>query len=340
MPTSRDVAREARVSAATVSHVLNGTRNVLPETARRVLDAIAKTGYVHNSVARTMRTGRTKTVGLIGSTVSNPYFVGTQQALDDAVADLGYSLISMDHRDKGADERRALELMLGWQLSAIIMQPALDEGPALDWLLERRVAVPVVLIDRNAPGDLKGKFDFAGTENIEAAARLVGHLIEHGHRKVGLVCGDPASSTMSEREVGYRLALKRAGIVFDERLVRFVAADVEAAAAAARELLSTVHPVTAIFAANDQTSVGTLIGVRRHGLRVPDDIAVVAFDDLPWAEAVHPSLTCARQRSREIADAAARLALQRVSSGTTRIAPVQRIIDTVFMRRESCGCRR
>jgi LacI family transcriptional regulator len=332
--TIRDVARTAKVSVATVSHVLNRTRHVSAETTARVAQAITDVGYVHNSLARSLRTGQSDAIGMISSTLRNPIFIGLPQTIESLTAGLGYTVLQTDHHDQADLEMRAVEKLLSWRVDALVIQPSLAPVPVLEHLRHRQL--PVVLIDRKPPASLHDAFDFVGTENVDAARGLVQHLLQHDHRRIAMVCGELSSSTMAERATGYRMALEQVGAQ-DPDLVRSVPAGIDEAADATAELMQGRHPPTAIFAASDQTCLGVLYGLRRLGLKVPHDVALVAFDDIPWAVGFDPSLTCAQQQVQVIGQVAANLIMQRLTSAETGPRAHQ-CVPTTFVRRESCGC--
>jgi LacI family transcriptional regulator len=334
--TIRDVARAAGVSVATVSHVLNGTRYVTPHTIERVRSAVDEAGYVNDALARSLRRGQSDAVGLVTSALRNPMFYGAQRHIDATLHERGFTMLLVDHDDQQEREMQGIQRLISWRVGGIILQPSLDPDRALRWLADRDL--PVVLIDRKAPAELQGRFDFAGTENTDGAAALIDHLIEHGHRRIAMVCSELSSSTLAERRDGYRMALRRAGLPDDPTLVREVPANTEAAAAAAQLLMRSAQPPTAIFAGNDQTCVGTLQGLRRSGLSVPHDVALVTFDDIPWVAGFQPSLTCARQQVDQIAEAAADLLVSRLTPDGRDRPVEQRVLPTEFVRRESCGC--
>ncbi|SDG26536.1 LacI family DNA-binding transcriptional regulator [Pseudonocardia oroxyli] len=336
MATIRDVARAAGVSVATVSHALNGTRYVSPQTMERVRSAVDAVGYVNDALARSLRRGQSDAIGLVTSALRNPMFYGAQRRIDASLHERGFTTLLVDHDDQHERELQGLRRLISWRVGGIILQPSLDPEGALRWLSERDL--PVVLVDRKPPAELQDRYDFAGTENTEGAVALVDHLVEHGHRRIAMICSELSSSTMAERLAGYRAALRHAGLPLDPDMVREVPAHTDAAAGAARELMSAVQPPSAIFAGNDLTCLGTLQGLRASGLSVPHDVALVTFDDIPWVAGFEPSLTCARQQVDEIAEAAAELLVTRLEPGG-RDQPVRRrVLSTEFVRRESCGC--
>ncbi|MFJ9561864.1 LacI family DNA-binding transcriptional regulator [Streptomyces fuscichromogenes] len=336
MPTMADVARSAGVSVATVSHVLNGTRPVLPHTRQAVLDAIDELGYTPNTLARSLVTSRTRSIGLAVSAISNPYFTEILQGVEAAVLEHGYSLLIADPHDDPEHERKVVQLLHERRVDGLIVAPSAAPRGLLDYL--GRHAVPTVLLDRviDDRADSTPPFDQVCAENTEPMARLVTHLAGLGHRRIGLVAGLPGLSTSGERISGYRRGLATAGLPLDDTLI--VPGDSASAGAeqATAVLLSLAAPPTALVTANNAMTIGALRTLRARGLSVPDDIALCCFDDFAWADLFSPRLTAIAQPSRELGAEAVRVLLERLAS-PDRPARTVRLACT-FAHRTSCGC--
>ncbi|MFF7857191.1 substrate-binding domain-containing protein [Streptomyces sp. NPDC007904] len=337
MATMADVARRAGVSVATVSHVLNGTRPVLPPTRQAVLDAVEELGYTTNTLARSLVTSRTRSIGLAVSAISNPYFTEILQGVEAAALEHGYSLLLADPHDDPEHERNVVRLLHERRVDGMIVAPSARPGGLLAYLGRHRV--PAVLLDRvvDPPGDGDGPpFDQVCAENTEPTARLVTHLAGLGHRRIGLVAGRPGLSTTAERITGYRHGLAASGLPYDERLL--VHGDSESAGGerAAAALLSLAVPPTALVTANNAMTIGALRALRARGLSVPGDIALCCFDDFAWADLFSPRLTAIAQPSRDIGARAVRVLLDRLDA-PDRPARTERL-PCVFVHRSSCGC--
>ncbi|MFF7979306.1 LacI family DNA-binding transcriptional regulator [Streptomyces sp. NPDC007901] len=337
MPTMADVARSAGVSVATVSHVLNETRPVLPHTRQAVLDAIEELGYTPNTLARSLVTSRTRSIGLAVSAISNPYFTEILQGVEAAALEKGYSLLIADPHDDPGHERKVVQLLHERRVDGMIVAPSADPRELLAYL--GRHAVPAVLLDRVIDGraDTAPRFDQVCAENTEPTARLVTHLAGLGHRRIGLVAGLPGLSTTSERVAGYRQGLAAAGLPLDERLVVPGNSESDGAGEATAALLSLPVPPTALVTANNAMTIGALRALHAHGLSVPDDIALCCFDDFAWAELFSPRLTAIAQPSREIGAEAVRVLLERLASPDRPARTVR--LPCAFVHRTSCGCR-
>jgi len=331
LPTMNDVALAAKVSTATVSHVLNGTRTVHPDTARAVKAAIAAVGYTPNILARSLARSASSTIGVAIAAVSNHYFAGTVHAIEDECRRLGLAMIFVDTHDEPAQELEAVKTLHQRRVDGILLAPTSDpERRVLNYL--EAANVPTVLVDRLGP---KG-FDQVGVENVESTAQMVAHLVGHGHRRIGFIAGAMGLATSVERLQGYRLALERAGLPFDDALVRGGQSMIEPARAAVRELLALAAPPTAIVTANNLMTIGAVSAIREAGLAIPGAMAVVGFDDFDWADYFEPRLTVMAQPVKDIGLRAVKLLNKRIKTPngarqTVRLAPT-------FVVRRSCGC--
>ncbi|MFC8144900.1 LacI family DNA-binding transcriptional regulator [Streptomyces paradoxus] len=337
MATMADVARSAGVSVATVSHVLNGTRPVLPHTRQAVLDAVEELGYTTNTLARSLVTARTRSIGLAVSAISNPYFTEILQGVEAAALEAGYSLLIADPHDDPEHERKVVQLLHERRVDGVIVAPSADPRGLLAYL--GRHDVPAVFLDRlvDGPGTDGGPcFDQVCADNAEPTSRLVTHLAGLGHRRIGLVAGRPGLSTTSERISGYRSGLAFAGLPYDGRLL--VHGDSESAGAeqATEALLSLGVPPTALVTGNNAMTIGVLRALGAHGLSVPDDIALCCFDDFAWADLFSPRLTAIAQPGRDIGARAVHVLLERLAEPDRPARTVR--LPCAFVHRTSCGC--
>ncbi|MET9818973.1 MULTISPECIES: LacI family DNA-binding transcriptional regulator [unclassified Streptomyces] len=337
MPTMADVARSAGVSVATVSHVLNGTRPVLPHTRQAVLDAVEELGYTTNTLARSLVTSRTRSIGLAVSAISNPYFTEILQGVEAAALEAGYSLLIADPHDDPRHERKVVQLLHERRVDGMIVAPSADPRELLAYL--GRHAVPAVFLDRlvDAPGADGGpRFDQVCSDNAEPTSRLVTHLAGLGHRRIGLVAGLPGLSTTSERIMGYRSGLAFAGLPYDERLLVHGDSESAGGAAATAALLSLAVPPTALVTGNNAMTIGALRALRDQGLSVPGDVALCSFDDFAWADLFAPRLTAIAQPSKDIGARAVQVLLERLAEPDRPARTVR--LPCTFVHRTSCGC--
>ncbi|MFD8674338.1 LacI family DNA-binding transcriptional regulator [Streptomyces seoulensis] len=336
MSTMADVARSAGVSVATVSHVLNGTRPVLPHTRQAVLDAVETLGYTPNSLARSLVTSRTRSIGLAVSAISNPYFTEILQGVEAAALEAGYSLLIADPHDDPEHELKVVQLLHGRRVDGMIVAPSAEPGGLVAYL--RRQAVPTVLLDRvlGPAGPGQGPFDQVCAENSGPMAELVTHLASLGHRRIGLVAGLPGLSTTDERIAGYRQGLAAAGLDADDALVVSGSSEATGAERATAALLALPAAPTALVTANNAMTIGALRALRERGLGVPGDIALACFDDFAWADLFAPRLTAIAQPSREMGARAVRVLLDRLAAPDREARTVR--LPCAFVHRASCGC--
>lgn len=330
-----DVAKLAKVSTSTVSHVLNGTRKVSPATVKAVEQAVQALGYIPNTLARSLARSSTSTIGVAISALSNHYFSDTVHAIETECAKHGIMMLFVDTHDDPEQELRVVRALHHRRVDGVLLAPSMtppENGQhlALDYL--RSNEIPTVLVDRLVP---RG-FDQVGVENKQSSQALISHLIEHGHRRIGFIAGRTGFSTTDERIEGYRAALDAAGLPFDKALLVNGESNREPARIATRHLLALASPPTAIMAANNMMTLGAMHALRDAGLAVPKQMALVGFDDFDWADFFVPRLTVIAQPVQALGAQAVRLLLERIESPegirqTLQLAPTLKV-------RNSCGC--
>ena len=331
--TMADVAERAGVAVSTVSHVVNGTRTVSPATRERVLEVIEETGYLPNRVARSLVTSDTHLIGIVMSALTNRFFVPVVAAIDRAGRRHGYSSVLADSRDQVASEAEAVNMLLSRRVDGMVLAPLVgDKRTVLDKLLDEQV--PTVLIDRF----LDDRFDQVGVENVEAMAGLVEHLAALGHARIALVSGLRGLPTTQERIAGYEVGLERAGLRRDRGLIVSGKSAAGPAERAVGQLLGHKCAPTAIVSGNNYMTIGVLRALRERGMRVPDDMAVVAYDDLEFADVFQPRLTVVAQPVAQIASKAVELLIRRMTGKGGNREPQRAQLPGVFVHRESCGC--
>ncbi|MFE1033566.1 LacI family DNA-binding transcriptional regulator [Streptomyces sp. NPDC058807] len=327
--TMSDVARLAGVSVSTVSHVLNKTRPVAPDTVRQVHEAVAACGYVPEQAARRQQEG-SGIIGLAMSAISNPYFADVVHGLDRRASKEGYSLLLAETHDDPDGELRAVSELLRRKVSAIVLAPSGNTERTLTYA--RQAGVPVTVLDRAVRHDT----DQISVENVESTARLVDHLAETGHTRIAMISGRPGLATTEERIQGYRLGLTRRGLTEREEYLVSGGSQAAPAQQAITGLLGLSEPPTAVVVGNNQMTIGAMRGLREAGVKVPDDIALVAFDDFEWSDLFQPRLTAIAQPTSLIGEQAFELALSRIAD--PGIAPRRVLVQPAFQHRESCGC--
>ncbi|MFD4669983.1 LacI family DNA-binding transcriptional regulator [Lentzea sp. NPDC058450] len=332
MATMKDVADLAGVSITTVSHVVNSTRSVAPETRARVLDAVERTGYTGDAVPRTVSTSGTRTVGVAISLVANPYFGELLTAIEHELSRSGYTLLLVDTHDQPSAEQAAVRTLRSRKVDGLILTPS--QGGGASTLAElRQLKMPVVLVDRLTTAQ---DVDQVGPENIYATAGLVRHLASLGHRRIGMISGAEGLATSTERVLGYQLGLSREKLPLDPELVLCGESAAAPAAAALGRLLALPSPPTAVVAANNSMLSGVLHECRQRGVRVGRDLAVVGYDEVEWADLVDPPVTTVAQPIAAMGRTAARMLLDRIADPTRKHFTAR--LPTTLRHRSSCGC--
>lgn len=306
MASIADVARAASVSVSTVSHVVNGTRRVAPETAQRVEAAILAVGYAPNTVARALKTASTNAIGLAISTISNPYFADIVCAIEAQCARLGLMVLLADTQDNPAREIEVVRALHARRVDGIILAPSFDASETLDYI--GRFALPCLLVDRM----VDPRFDQVGIDNASATATLVHHLLEHGHRRIAFIGGQPGFVTTEARAAAFRATLDAAGIAADPDWSAARCGSTAEAGEAVERLLDGPARPTAIVAGNNLATIGAMRALRGRGLVVPRDISLVGIDDFEWADCFDPQLTLMAQPCAELGRQAASLLVERI----------------------------
>ncbi len=298
------VAQLAGVSASTVSRILNGTAVVAQDKKAAVEAAIEQLGFVPNPVARGLAGGRTMSVGVVTQSIDSPFYGVALRGIEDELDHAGYSALFVSGHWNAAEEARCIDMLRSRRVDGIIVLTGRLSDNALR---NTAKALPVVVTGR----ELKAPHLFSLNFDNELGGRLATrHLIELGHRRIAYITGDPAHPDAIDRLQGYRNALAEAGIAFNPELVVPGLFHEESGLVAAERLLDSRQRFSAIFAANDQMALGACLGLHRRGLRVPQDVSVVGFDDLSVSRYALPPLSSVQHPAREIGQLAAVAMLQ------------------------------
>ncbi|NOZ73327.1 MAG: substrate-binding domain-containing protein [Chloroflexi bacterium] len=331
MATISDVAKQAGVSPVTVSRVINNAGNVSAATRTRVERAIAELGYVPSGAAQSLRSKRTKTLALIVPDIQNAFWTTMARGIEDAAQSHGYSIFLYNTDENAAKQRHCLEVVVSQRVDGVIIAP--HDSNAENLALLRQRDVPTVIIDRHIDD---WDVDTVSGDSISASRSLVQHLIKLGHKRIAMISGPLSTSTSTDRIIGYRIALAEAGLPYDPTLVRTGEYRSISGERLTHQLLETTERPTAIFAANNVIALGVIDALDAHGLRVPQDMALVCFDDLPNTSRLFPFLTVAVQPAYDLGANAAQLLLSRLTS--ERPPPPRHVVlPTRLIIRHSCG---
>jgi DNA-binding LacI/PurR family transcriptional regulator len=310
MATIKDVARAANVSTATVSHVLNDTRYVSDELRERVLRAIGELNYRPSHAAASLRTKRSQSILIIIPDIANPFFPSLVRGAQDAFDRKGFAVI-VGNTDRRRDrELEFLSLALRTQADGIIINPSQIGYNDLQEVIEQGVKVVLIGAHIDHPG-----LDIVRVDNRAGAYDAVRHLIDLGHKRIAIVCGPMSASSAWQRCEGYWQAMEEAGLPVKPDWVVEDTFDQEGGYRSAQQLLAQSEPPTAIFATADLIAIGVMQALRAAALRVPEDVSVVGFDDIPAATLTTPPLTTINQPKYEMGKRAAELLLARIKGG-------------------------
>ena len=339
MSTIREVAERSGVSVATVSRVFNGYRDVSKETRQRVLAAARKLDYTPNAAARTLVKRRSQLIGVILFTgdehpdLQHPFFLEVLVGLKHSLGADGYDVLLFAHEQPGTSRgphayaRRARHHGVD---GVVVLAVGDAEEPELQKLLAS--GTPVVAVDLALSGS---RASYVASDNLGGARLAVRHLHRLGHTRIATITGLSHTKPAADRLLGYRAELNELGLT---RRAEYEASGdfyFESGAASMRDLLALPEPPTAVFAASDMMAVGAIKAIHDAGLRCPDDVAVVGFDDIQLAELVRPALTTIRQDKRGLGAAAARSLVQLIDDAAA--APHVSVLPVELVVLESCG---
>ncbi|HVM70598.1 MAG TPA: LacI family DNA-binding transcriptional regulator [Anaerolineales bacterium] len=308
MANIRDVAKLAGVAPITVSRCINNSGYCSEATRARVEAAIAELGFVPNRLATGLRSKRTNTLALVLTDITNPFFTTIARGVEDIASEAGYTVIFCNTDESISKEQMYLQMLLEKRVDGILLVPALSGIDSVN--LVKKQGTPIVLIDRRLPGL---QTDVVRCDSEGGAYELTRLLISLGHREIALLDGPKDVSTSEDRKIGYRKALTEAGISNSARLEQFGAFTQESGFDMTKKLFSAAQRPTAVFAANNFIAIGALKALQELGLRVPEDVALVGFDDLPVALVTFPFLTVAAQPAYEMGTRAMEILLNRLS---------------------------
>jgi DNA-binding LacI/PurR family transcriptional regulator len=329
--TIKDVAERAQVSRATVSRVLNNNHRVDEMLRTRVLEAVQALGYQPNHVARRLRAQSSTVIGLVISDIQNPYFLSVIRGVEDAAHCNRLSIVLCNSDEDQAKQQLYLQVMESEHVAGLIIVPTstVDMG-GLERLKQR--GIPIVLLDRTVDNL---QVDVVKVENVRGAQEAVQHLIDLGHRRIATLAGCVHLSTGLERYRGYRDALTLAGLPVDESLVKHGDFKTESGYRLTYELMALPQPPDAIFVANNMMTLGALRALRELNVRIPEDIRLVGFDDMPWSGELYSPLTSVSQPTYELGQEAVQLLMHRITQPDAPYRTV--ILHTQLVVRESSG---
>lgn len=330
MVTIKEVAKLAGVSTTTVSYVINKSRFVSKETRTEVLKAINKLDYRPNIVAKSLRSGKTGTVGLMVCDLKNPFFAEILQGIETYMSRERYNIIVMDTNYDFDKEKESAGIFYAKQTEGVIIIPGGDSNENIKFLIERNI--PVVLLDKKVKNV---NADSVLVNNVGGSMQLIEHLISLGHKRIGIITGPLSFSTGEERLEGYLKVLREHSIPEDKDLIKIGDFKKQSGYLLTLELLSLTLPPTAIFACNNLMGLGAMEAIKERKIHIPEEIGLVIFDDLPWFDHIDPPLTVVIQPTFRLGEIAGKLLVNQIRK--KRKKPKEVILDVQFKIRESAG---
>jgi LacI family transcriptional regulator len=323
-----EVARRAGVSTSTVSRVMNGNERVDPRLAARVTRVAKELNYRPNQTARGLRLRQNRVWALVISDIrTGPFFADVVRGVEDVAFEAGYAMFLCNADEDPVKEAGYLQLAIAESVAGVILTPS---GPATDLEPLVEAGVHVVLADRKLPGH---QADTVVTDNLSGATRAVEHLLQNGYGQIACIAGPLSATTASERLLGYRTALEQAGKAVDESLVRLANFREEGGYQAMHELLEREPRLDAVFVCNNRMTAGALQALEEAKLAIPDEVAVVGYDEISWTNVLRTALTTVNQPAYDLGHESARLLLSRLDGYAG--APRTVVLPTCLNVRES-----
>lgn len=331
-PVIKEVAALAGVSPSTASRVLTQRGYASAAARQRVEEAARSLGYEPHLAAQTLKTQASRMAGVIIQDITNPFYAYVAKGIADVTRRSGLSFLLADSQEQRDREEENLRLMVQSRVAGVIVTPTSRSGNALRSVQQRGIVV--IQIDRTVRGITS---DIVVVDNASGAHLATNHLLALGHTRIGVIAGPRTLTTGRERLRGFQAAFEEAGILLPPCYIKLSDFRRESAVALARELLAEDPPPTAIFAHNNVIAESVLTVIRERGLRIPDDVAVVGFDDPPWTQLVSPPLTVVRQPAYEMGAMAADLLVRRLTGTSKFDSPAHVVLQPTLIVRGSCG---
>lgn len=328
--TVKEVAERAGVSTATVSRALSGTGSVREPVRARILEAAQELSYRPNRAARDLRVRSSRAVGVLIPDIENPFFTSLVCGIEDVLGKTDYSLLLASYNEDPDQEERRLEVFRADGVRGLIF--AASRSPSRLYTELGRAGMALVAASRDVT---RLPVDQVTVANQDGAYAATSHLIHLGHKRIGMINGPLELTTARDRQAGYEQALHEAGMTLDESLVMHSVFKQAGGYSAMQQLLSSANPPTAVFAGSNLLTLGALQAIHERHLAIPDEIAIVGFDEMPWAMSLRPPLTTVAQPAFDVGRTAAELLLARVREPSMPRRQV--VLETKLIVRSSCG---
>lgn len=331
MVSMNEVAKRAGVSIATVSRVLNNSQSVNEETRLKILKAIKELKYQPSRVAKRLRSksGSSNLIGVLVPDIRNPFYVDVLMGIEDIAYKNNYAIIMCNFGQDEKKEAMYLDILESEAIDGLIAAPATEHDQRLNKIVKN--GLPVVCVDR---GLKESDVDLVWVNNEAGAYSAVDYLIKSGYKRIAHIGGLPSIPSTVLRESGYKMALSDHHIPFDPNLIKHGDSTYESGVKLASELLRSQTPPDAVFTGNNLITLGALETIHTLKLKIPQDIAIIGFDDMHWANSLNPALSAVRQPAYEIGKRAGELLIQRISD--PRRPCIQMTLNAELMIRSSC----
>jgi len=333
--TIKDIARIANVSHTTVSRALNAKSRIRNETKERILSIASELNYQPNFVARSLVMKRTKMLGLVITTIANPFYTELAQGIEATAIELGYNIILCSTHSDLSIEKRYIEMLRSKGVDGIIFTSAHMGDPNITALADDEF--PIILVNRRTyhPG-VREKVDYVGVNNMLGGFLAVEHLIRLGHKRIGVIGGSSESSVGFERLEGGKRALAAYGV--EERGEYFLEGDFlrNSGYQGGKRFLEMAEPPSAIFATNDYMALGTYMALAEEDIRVPEEMALVGFNDIEFTAMKGVELTTIGQKKYEMGSIAVKTLVEKIEKGEAG-SPEEIILEPELIIRKTCG---
>lgn len=327
----KKVAEKAGVSIATVSRVINNSPNVNPQTRIKIERLIKELKYTPNRVAKRLRNRNTSSnlLGVLIPDIQNPFYVDVLRGIEDVAYKNKYALIMCNFAQDETKEKLYLDILQSESIDGLIAAPTHEHDQEVSNLV--RTGLPIVCVDR---GLMDVDVDVVLVENQKGAYMAVDYLAKKGYKRIAYISGIPKIPSSRDRERGYRDALEQNNLIYDKELIRYGDSRHESGVKLCADLLKLPDPPDAIFTGNNLITLGALETIHTQNLKIPDDIAIIGFDDMHWSISLNPPLTAVRQPAYEIGKCAAEQLISRIDNPERPTSSM--ILKTELMIRNSC----
>jgi len=315
--TLKMVAEKAEVSVNTASRAINNKPDISKETKKRILQIAKELGYIRNAAAVALRTKKTGTIGAVIADNRNPFYAEVLNGIEEAAREKNYHIILANTQRDYKKEEEAINLLLAKRVDGLLITPVQDRDDDIKNLIDANI--PFVIVGRDFENI---EVDAVYNDEVKGGFLATEYLIKKGHKRIALINGFLHKSPAKGRLEGYKKALKKYGIPFDDALVTVGDIDVKDGYERTKQLLEKGLNFTAIFAYNDMMAFGAMQAIKEKGLRIPEDIGLVGYDDIPFSSLISPALTTIRLKKQELGAESVKLLLSRINGNRKKTKKV------------------